>query len=83
MESPCDWHLEPARCFRMKSTAPLLWVWSPPSQAHLGSSCSAPRFELLAAPDATGSRAPGLPLGSLAERGLASILLAALILPCP
>lgn len=26
MESPCDWHLEPARCFRMKSTR-LSAVW--------------------------------------------------------
>ena len=67
MESPCDWHLEPARCFRMKSkrlSAAL--SLGPPSQAlslvlltPRGSSC----WQLLAR---LAVDAPGLPLGSLA-----------------
>lgn len=67
MESPCDWHLEPARCFRMKSkrlSAAL--SLGPPSQA-LSLVLLTPRSSSCwRLPARLALDAPGLPLGSLA-----------------
>lgn len=67
MESPCDWHLEPARCFRMKSkrlSAAL--SLGPPFQALsvlLLTPCVPSCWRLLTR---LAADAPGPPLGSLA-----------------